>query len=222
MLHDLSELYDAPLETRSGLAAMREIFFDRATGRIRLLAIETLHKPRTEALIDAASLSTPVRDTGGWTLAVDAEGISEALSWPEVMTDDADDLTIWPMVMTGPLGTSFAPLLALNALRAETSSETDGTSPDTRTANDLTAPLEQAREWIGAPVFGADGELGRLQALLFEPATRTIRTLRLTDTPKGGPVDLPFDSLRHRAGAGGHLVVEALRDDLERTPVPTA
>ncbi|WP_417210701.1 PRC-barrel domain-containing protein [Antarctobacter sp.] len=215
MLHDLSELSDTPLETLSGPAALREVFFDRATGRIRLVAIEmTQAAPRTEALIDAARLSTPVHEAGGWTLAVGDDEIAEALSWPEVLDSDAQDLTIWPMVVAGPLGTSFAPLLALSALRANMP-ESDDTSPDTQTANELVAPLEQASDWIGAAVFGQDGELGRLTALLFEPATRTIRGLRLTDTPDGGPCDLPFASLRHRAEAGGHLVVDAHRADLK-------
>ena len=40
MLHDLSELFETPLETHSGPAGLREIFFDRDTGRIRLVAIE--------------------------------------------------------------------------------------------------------------------------------------------------------------------------------------
>lgn len=222
MLHDLSDLFETPLETRSGPAGLREVFFDRDTGRIRLVAIEMAHTaPRTEALIDAARLSTPVHDGGGWTLSVGDDEIAEALSWPEVLEQDAMDLSMWPMVVAGPLGTSFAPLLALSALRANPP-ESDPTSPDTQTANELVAPLEQSSDWIGATVFGHDGELGQLAALLFEPATRTIRALRLKDTPAGGPVDLPFASLRYRAENGGHLVVDATRDDLEQVDATNA
>ncbi|CAM9971917.1 unnamed protein product [Chrysoparadoxa australica] len=214
MLHDLSELFETPLETHSGPAGLREIFFDRDTGRIRLVAIEMARTaPRTEALIDAARLSTPVHDGGGWTVSVGDDEIAAALSWPEVLEQDAMDLAIWPMVVAGPLGTSFAPLLALSVLR-ENAPDSNPTSPDTQTANELVAPLQQAGDWIGATVFGHDGELGRLTGLMFEPATRTIRVLRLTDTPAGGPVDLPYDRLRYRAESGGHLVVDATRDDL--------
>lgn len=213
MLHDLSDLFDAPLETRSGKGFLRDIFFDRRSGQLRLVAVETPYPDHREALIDAARLSTPIHEGGAWTLEVDEDDLAAAPHWPEVLEREQLDLSTWPLVVIGPFGNSFAPLMALTALRSEMA---EGAEPELGddSADALVAPLEQARDWIGVQVFGRDGELGRLAALLFEPATRTIRIMRLDHTPEGGPVDLPLSVLRYRAEAGGHLVLDASLADL--------
>ncbi|MGP6087411.1 hypothetical protein [Antarctobacter jejuensis] len=215
MLHALSELIGAPLEFRSGQALLRELYFEPSSGQIRLVAVETGHPDRFEALVDAARLSTPVREGGPWTLQVTDRELEDAPNWPEAIERGWLDPANFPMIVNGPFGGPLAPAMALAGFSAARAAGND-TEDDRKVSDQLVAPLESVRDWQGVSVFGWDGELGVLDQMRFESATRTIRELVVRTPGQREPVTLSYDRFRHRSEAGGHLVVDAHKADVTR------
>lgn len=221
MLHSVTDLLDTPVIHQEGRAFLRDLYFEPSTGQIRLVAVETGHPERIEALIDATRLSTPVTPGGDWTLGVTPDDLAAAPSWPEAVERGWLDPHNWPLILIGPFASPFVPALALSGLGVAVAEESREPDDGTRTeAERLVAPLERVGDWIGAAVFGWDGELGQLRDLLFEPATRTIRDLKLEVDGRKERATLPFTRVRHRAENGAHLVVDARHGDL-REPAPS-
>ncbi len=215
MLYNLSELIGAPLDFQTGRAFLRELYFEPSSGQIRLVAVETGHPDRFEALVDAARLSTPVREGGPWTLQVTAAELENAPNWPDALERGWLDPANWPLIVTGPFGGPLAPAMVLAGLSASRDADGD-TEVDRDLSDRMVAPLDSVSDWQGASVFGWDGELGTLDHLRFEPATRTVRELSLHVAGQRDPVILPYGCFRHRAENGEHIVLDAHRADVSQ------
>lgn len=213
MLTSIYDLIGRELRAPVGPARLEDAHFDPDTGEIRYFEVALgnwLNSDR--ALVSAARLSTPTHQDGLFTLEMTEREAREAPVWEGTRLLDRLNIETWPPMILGPFGNGTSPLLAYAGLRVNAG----GLPPDAKAKDPdaLIAPLERAKDWRGLAVFGWDGEIGPLEDLLFEPATRSIRKL-------GVRVDgvrrfLDFELLRYRSAGGSQLTVDACARDMPK------
>lgn len=219
MLHSLKDLVHSRLHVGDRTVTVDEVFFDSVERRLRYLAVDiggwfSVH----EVIVSAALLEAP-GETGGWGLRLDEAALEAAPRWHDRMTDEPVDLTGWPPIIVGPFGDTYAPMLMYEQLvargRAGTvPAETDGPSEGSGEA--MVYRLERVTEWLGLLAFGRDGELGRIDDILFDDATLGLERLVLGS---GGflshrAAEVPLSALRHMAHQRTHVVLDLSADDL--------
>lgn len=210
MLTGTKALLAQDVATLDGAYAAREAWLDAQRARLVYLEVETggfLSRPR-RALIHASRLSAGAPPRA----EVDAAMIEAAETEPEegFLLDPAG----LPPILTGPFGNTVSPLLMMAGMRSEAVEEQaphpdapgtrDDSGEEPGAEADPRAALERASEWLGAPVFGRAGELGRVDDLLLAKADWA--TAYLIVRARTGRHAVPWAVVRHRA-PGGHVVI---------------
>ncbi|MGR3542283.1 MAG: PRC-barrel domain-containing protein [Hasllibacter sp.] len=212
MLTSLTALLESEVTTPDGGYRVAAAWMDPAAARLVYLEVETGGMlSRGRALIHASRIAAgdPPRAD------VTAAQIEAAETEPEggFLLDPAD----LPAILTGPFGNTISPLLMMAGLRSEAEEEAPphregapaAPPPDPREA------LEPARDWIGAPVFGRDGELGRVEDVMLALADLTTAHLIVSDG--SGRHAVPWAAVRRRA-EGGHIVIAGDAATLAASP----
>lgn len=220
MLHSLKDIMHSRLHVGDRKVTVDEVFFDSVDRRLRYLAVDiggwfSVH----EVIVSAALLEAP-GDTGGWRLRIDEAALEAAPRWHDRMADDTVDLTGWPPIIVGPFGGTYAPMLMYEQLvartRAGSAGQTETESPPAGGGEAMVYRLERATEWLGLLAFGRDGELGRIDDMLFDEATLGIERLLLGS---GGLLShrvaqVPLSALRHMAHQRTHVVLDISTEDV--------
>jgi len=202
----VTELLNTALATADETCPVREVFFDLHTRRIEYLALEIGGWfDSDEVLVSADLVGPPAGQGAPWTVSLDHGALDNAPRWHEGMREDMVDLSAWPPVIVGPFGGTYAPILLYEQLFAGFKDDPAPTPDEDR----LVTGMERATAWIGLPVFGLGGELGRVADLRFDPATRRISTFLLArnDPESDDPVEYPMSAV-HLTRQKTHLVME--------------
>jgi hypothetical protein len=216
MLQSLADLMDRRLRVAERNVRAVEVFFDPKERRLRYLAVDIGGWFDVEEVLVSAELLVPPDDgRDHWSLRLDADALAAAPRWGERVTAAPADLTGWPPVIVGPFGGTYAPMLLYEQMMAAESA-VPSSPPETGPGEALVHRLERATEWLGAPAFGTDGELGRVDDILFDIATLKLARLVLGS---GGLLshragEVPIAAVRHMARQGTHLVLDIAHDDV--------
>lgn len=219
MLHSLKDILHSRLTAGDRKVTVDEVFFDSAERRLRYLAVDIGGWFSVHEVIVSAALLEPPGQTGGWGLRLDEAALEAAPRWHERMADEAIDLTGWPPIIVGPFGGTYAPMLMYEQLMAQAraGSAPEGSErPPEGSGEAVVWRLERASEWLGLLAFGRDGELGRIDDMLFDDASRGIERLVLGS---GGLLshrsgEVPLSALRHMAHQRTHVVLDISTGDV--------
>lgn len=220
MLHSLNDLMQSRLHVADRRVTADEVFFDPDDRRIRYLAVDVGGWFKVREVIVAADLLDPPGVMGGaWSLRLDEAALDAAPRWHAGMTEETADLTGWPPIIVGPFGGTYAPMLLYEQMVAKTRSA-DATPPEAGSGEEIVFRLERAREWLGILAFGRDGELGRIEDILFEATTLKLERLVLGS---GGLLshrvaEVPLSALRHMANQRTHVVLDLGSEDVIPDP----
>jgi hypothetical protein len=219
MLHSLKDIMHSRLHVGDRKVTADEVFFDSVERRLRYLAVDiggwfSVH----EVIVSAALLDAP-GETGGWGLRIDEPALEAAPRWHDRMADEAVDLTGWPPIIVGPFGGTYAPMLMYEQLVARGragADQAESKSPTEGSGEAMVYRLERVTEWLGLLAFGRDGELGRIDDMLFDEATLGIERLVLGS---GGLLshrvaEVPLSALRHMAHQRTHVVLDISADEV--------
>lgn len=210
MLHSLTELMQGSLHVAGRKVKADEVFFDLDDRTLRYLAVDIGGWLEVREVIVAADLLEPPEAPGGaWSLGLDEAALDAAPRWHPGMSREGIDLTGWPPIIVGPFGGTYAPMLLYEQM-VDRSRRTDGATPETGSGDEIVYQLERASEWLGLAAFGRDGELGRIEDMLFDGTTRGIERLVLGS---GGLLghkvgEVPMSALRHMANQRTHVVLD--------------
>jgi hypothetical protein len=193
-----------------------EVFFDRDDRKIRYLAVDIGGWLEVREVIVAADLLEPPGVMGGgWSLRLEETALEAAPRWHAGMTGEGMDLTGWPPIIVGPFGGTYAPMLLYEQL-IDSSRRTDESAPESGSGDEMVYRMERATEWLGLLAFGRDGELGRIEDMLFDGTTLKIERLVLGS---GGLLshrvaEVPLSALRHMANQRTHVVLDLSSEDV--------
>ncbi|PRY92899.1 hypothetical protein BCF33_1762 [Hasllibacter halocynthiae] len=212
MLTGLRALLAQDVMTLDGAYEVEEGWLDPRRARLVYVEVGTGgFLSRGRALIHASRVTpgTPPRAD------VDAAMIEAAETEPEegFLLDPA----AMPAILTGPFGNTISPLLIAAGLRSEAVEEQapHPDAPGSEAPHDPRETLERASEWLGAEVFGRDGELGRVDDVLLAQADWTAAHL-IVQTPADRHA-VPWSAVRRRA-PGGHVVIAGGTAELSGSP----
>ena len=222
MLQSLTELMERRLHLADRKVRADEVFFDPKDRRLRYLAVDIGGWfDVTEVIVSADLLVPPAEGRDHWSLRLDAAALEAAPRWGESGMAAPVDLTGWPPIIVGPFGGTYAPMLLYEQMVAAGQETARPEPPEAESGEALVWRLERATEWLGRLAFGTDGELGRVEDILFDDETLTLARLVLGS---GGLFshhagEVPVSAVRHMARQGTHLVLDIAARDVER---PTA
>lgn len=211
MTFSLNDLIGSTVEAGDRRCTLREAFFHMDDGKLRYVALDIGGWLNVdEVLVQAGYLLPPETEGAAWRVALDEDALEQAPGWNDDNRQDMADMTSWPPVIVGPFGNAFSPMLVHEQMRDIERGGTDDAA-DRRKADGLVMRLQRAGTWIGLPVFGPQGEIGKILDLLVDTETLEIRSLLvgesgLFSTTAEGRV--PFEAIRHMADQGTHLVVD--------------
>ena len=213
MLTGLRAILDSEIATPAGSYAVADAWLDGGTARLVYLEVETGGLlSRGRALIHASRIAPgdPL------TSDVTAEQIEAAETEPEggFLLDPLG----LPAILTGPFGNTISPLLIAAGLRAEAAEEAPprpGAAEDEDEAPTPTQSLDRADDWLGAPVFGRDGELGTVSDVTLAKADFALAHLLVATV--SGRRSVPWAAVR-RLASSGHVVVAGDARTLEGSP----
>ena len=208
MLHKVTSLRGQRIDTGGETHEVTEIWFDDESWRLRYLGVDVggWFSSRT-AIVEAGRLR---HEGGAWHLDLTKDELEAAPTSEERDGGHVFDIASLPPVLTGPFGNTVSPMLIHAGLLAEAEDEMPPRDPnadrplESPVQRDLRR-LEPFGEWLGAAVFGPDGEIGPLSDLLFEPSAQAISAL--VAMTSDGPRAIPLGQMRRRAASGGHIVV---------------
>ena len=210
MLHSLNDLMQSRLHVADRKVRADEAFFDPKDRRLRYLAVNIGGWFEIDEVIVSADLLVPPdAQRDHWSLTVDEAALGAAPRWGEHGLQEPADLTGWPPIIVGPFGGTYAPMLLYEQMVAR-SPESAPTAPSDGRGDEMVYRMERATEWLGIPAFGTDGELGRVEDMLFEDQTLELEWLVLG---RGGvfshrTAEVPVSAVRHMARQGTHLVLD--------------
>lgn len=216
MLHALDELMSHRLRVGERKVPVQEVFFHLGDRKIRYLAVDIGGWfDVTEVIVSADLLVLPEPGRDHWSLALDAAALESAPRWGEHATPEYADLTSWPPIVVGPFGGTYAPILLYEQMMARREAQ-NAPADETAEGDAIVWRLERATEWIGRPAFGRDGELGTVEDMLFDEATRELQWLILGS---GGLLrhrlgEVPLTAVRHMTRQGTHLVLDVSKDEV--------
>ncbi|MEX0312379.1 MAG: hypothetical protein AB3N17_19285 [Tateyamaria sp.] len=188
-------------------ATIRDFWFDGATGRISHVILDL-----GSWLASDLALATPDRIALGgedWTLRMRQAELTRAPRW----SDPSDAfMSDWPPIIVGPFGNTLSiPLLAAQLKRQQVAG--DGIAPV------LAEITDAATDFVGAPVFAEDGEMGAVSDLQIDLDAWTVTQLTVEQTA-GSLATVAWSDVRRQVDAerGGHVLVNGRRGN----HVPTA
>lgn len=192
-----------------------EIFFHEKTGHLRYVALHTGGAfDHDEALIAIGRFEPTEEGEREWSVTLDEEEIRGAPIWDsgEAYPHHVPvSLESWPPIIVGPFGGTTSPLLFYAAMiEAEDSVEPE--EPPHHITDRRVERLERAGKRLGGEVFGADGQLGRLDDLAVDHIGFTITDFVIDERR------LPYARLRHMADEGAHTVVNIDKAEFEALP----
>ncbi|MFD1911422.1 PRC-barrel domain-containing protein [Halodurantibacterium flavum] len=233
MPRSLSETLRSPARADDTHFPIRELFLDQTTHRVRYVAVDAGKWFETTEVIVAARLLRFDPDAGEWLLDLTHEAV-EAAPRRDTESDGGTPLSVenWPPVVIGPFGHAASPLMIWAQMTSAAQETLPPEPPQEREISENAAAarapapdvdaLEPASDWLGKPVFGADGEMGIVADLGLDP-DRMELSLIVVDNDKllsSRQAVFPMAAFRHRAGAGGHIVLDARVADMETAPTP--
>jgi hypothetical protein len=216
LLHSLNDLMQTRLHVADRKVTADEIFFDPGERKIRYLAVDIGGWFEVREVILAADLLDPPGVMGGgWSLRLDEAALDAAPRWHEGMSDETMDLTGWPPIIVGPFGGTYAPMLLYEQIVDNTRRDA-AAAPEAGSGEEIVYRLERSSEWLGLLAFGRDGELGRIDDMLFDATTLRIERLVLGS---GGLLshrvgEVPLSALRHMANQRTHVVLDLSSEDV--------
>jgi hypothetical protein len=221
MLQSLTDLMERRLHVADRKIRADEVFFDPRDRRLRYLAVDIGGWFDIKEVIVAADLLVaPAEGRDHWSLRLDEAALEAAPRWGERGMDAPVDLTAWPPIIVGPFGGTYAPMLLYEQVVAQGRDAGQSEPPEEGSGDALVYRLERATEWLGTLAFGTDGELGRVEDILFDEATLTLARLVLGSgglfSHRAGAV--PVSAVRHMARQGTHLVLDISTADVEQPP----
>lgn len=204
-----STLIALPLRTAAGDYPMRDVVFDATTGAAPFVLIDMGGLlTRSEALIRSARITGLSEDGDAILSDLTIDEVNDA---PHVATDgSAPDMTGWPPVIVGPFGTTQSPLLL--------SAQIFGATPDRTT--DLPPRFDRVTDWIGAPVFGREGEFARIADFRLDLGSGTLTEAILSIGEDSHAV--PLSAIRNFAGDEDRYAVTDLSADDLRAGITVA
>jgi hypothetical protein len=216
LLHSLNDLMQSRLHVADRRVTADEVFFGPDDRKIRYLAVDIGGWFQVREVIVAAELlDAPGVMGGGWSLRLDEAALDTAPRWHAGMSEETADLTGWPPIIVGPFGGTYAPMLLYEQM-VDQSRRGAGTPPEPGSGEEIVFRLERASEWLGLLAFGRDGELGRIEDMLFDDTTLRIERLVLGS---GGLLshrvaEVPLSALRHMANQRTHVVLDLSAEDV--------
>jgi hypothetical protein len=218
MRHAISELVHHRAHAADASFPLHEVFFHLPEGAIRYVALDVGGwLDATEVLVEAERLTAPARGSRAWGLSLTKEEVEDAPRWAAGTTEHLAHLEAWPPLVVGPFGSTYSPILMYEQLVGSGPAGEAGAAGDAAVTE-----LERATQWLSRPVFCDDGEVGRVEDLLFDDAT-----LHMTHVVvgKGGLLRheghaVPFDRVSHMARAHTHLVLAGLSAAVAEAPAP--
>jgi hypothetical protein len=131
------------------------------------------------------------------------------------------DLTGWPPIIVGPFGGTYAPMLLYEQMVAGGDQPPAAEAPPEEGSGDaLVHRMERATEWLGTLAFGTDGELGRVEDILFDEGRLALSQLVLGSgglfSHRAGRI--PVSAVRHMARQGTHLVLDISSREVGPSP----
>jgi hypothetical protein len=221
MLQSLTDLMERRLHVADRKIRADEVFFDPRDRRLRYLAVDIGGWFDIKEVIVAADLLVaPAEGRDHWSLRLDEAALEAAPRWGERGMDAPVDLTAWPPIIVGPFGGTYAPMLLYEQVVAQGRDAGQSEPPEEGSGDALVYRLERATEWLGTLAFGTDGELGRVEDILFDEATLTLARLVLGSgglfSHRAGAV--PVSAVRHMARQGTHLVLDISTAEVEQPP----
>ena len=196
-----------------------EIFFEDDTGHLRYVALQTGGVfNREEVLVAIGAFAEPGET---WRLVLDEAAVRDAPRWTEgEHSGPPVPLEGWPPVVIGPFGNTESPLMlwaqAAAAFGDEEGGEGEGRPPPS--GDRRVVHLDRVTLKLDAPVFGDDGELGRLADLVIEPREMRITAFVVEDA--SGAHSVPWSALRRFPREGRHVVLALDRARLAAHPAP--
>jgi hypothetical protein len=216
MLHSFKDLIDKPMRVGDRKASFRDAFFRIDEGVLRYAALDIGGWLSIDNIIVSMDLIGPsAAEDGEWLVKLDEQALADAPRWERREEREEVDLQGWPPVIVGPFGSTISPLLLYQQLR-----ELRGTGADTDDGEvSPVYAMERAGKWLGLTAFDAEGELGKVEDILFETDTNDIHAVILDrDVPDSDlGRELPIHLFRHMAEQETHLVL-----DLRGIPGPEA
>lgn len=222
MLQSLGNLLGKTTIIGDEKGTLLEVFFSLEDRRMRFLAADIGGwLDVDEIIVSADRLVAPPSGNDGWSLKIGHDELRDAPRWEEGMRLDQVDLSGWPPIMVGPFGGTYSPMLMYEQLadrgRKDSGVALDDQSADRAEGDRLVNRMERASKWIGLPAFGRDGELGKIEDLLFESDSGRIEWAVIASseglfTTQRGEVAL--SSLRHFAAQSTHAVFDVSRADV--------
>lgn len=221
MLQSLTDLMERRLHVADRKVRADEAFFDPTDRRLRYLAVDIGGWFDIREVIVSADLLIPPEAEGDrWSLRLDEATLEAAPRWGAHGMDAPMDLTGWPPIIVGPFGGTYAPMLLYEQMVAERDGAAGDVPPEEGSGDALVYRLERATEWLGMPAFGTDGELGRVEDILFDDETLALSRLVLGSgglfSHRAGEV--PVSTVRHMARQGTHLVLDISSGDVLQPP----
>ncbi|PWE33483.1 hypothetical protein DDZ14_04605 [Maritimibacter sp. 55A14] len=221
MSHAISDLVHHRARSGDARFPIHEVFFDVPGGDIRYVAVDIGGwLEATEILVAASHLDAPQAGGRDWAVSLSEEDIADAPRWRDDTSDQPWHIENWPPLVVGPFGYTYSPLLIYEQLAAGHAAADTGhpaTPGDSRVLQ-----LERATRWLGKPVFGSDGELGKVDDLIFDTGAMKITHFVVGQgrllSHHGHLV--PFGRLRHMAEGDTHLVLDMTGAEVAKAPEP--
>jgi hypothetical protein len=211
MLQSLKDLMESRLHVADRKVRADEVFFDARDRRLKYLAIDIGGWfDIDEVIVSTDLLVPPGEGQDHWSLLLDEAALEAAPRWGERGMDPPVDLTGWPPIIVGPFGGTYAPMLLYEQMVAGADRSARTERPEEGSGDALVYRVERATEWLGTLAFGTDGELGRVEDILFEEGRLTLSQLVLGSgglfSHRAGKI--PVSAVRHMARQGTHLVLD--------------
>lgn len=210
MLHSLNDLMQSRLHVAERKIRADEVFFEPGNRRLRYLALDIGGWFEIDEVIVSADLLVPPNAQHDyWSLTLDEAALEAAPRWGEHGLQEPADLTGWPPIIVGPFGGTYAPMLLYEQMVAR-SPQSAGSMTREGRGDVMVYRMDRATEWLGISAFGTDGELGRVEDMLFDDQSLEIDRLVLG---RGGVFshrtgEVPASAVRHMARQGTHLVLD--------------
>lgn len=216
MLALITDLTKATATVGSKNVSVDDIFFERETGALKYLSLETGGWLDPDVVLISAGLMAGYdADSRAMELRLEEDDLKTARRI-DPATDRTGVLTAMPPIVVGPFGGTVSPMMATAAIAESEAAVAAAERPRVALPG-----VERTSEWIGQPVFGSDGELGMLSDLLFDPALSAVTHVVIDDGGlfNGRNIVLPLETVRHRGEKDGHIVTRASHAQCESAPL---
>lgn len=216
MLALITDLTKATATVGSKTVSVDDIFFERETGALKYLSLETGGWLDPDVVLISAGLMAGYdADSRSMQLRLEEDDLKSARRI-DPATDRTGVLTAMPPIVVGPFGGTVSPMMATAAIAESEAAVAAAERPRVALPG-----VERTSEWIGQPVFGSDGELGMLSDLLFDPALSAVTHVVIDDGGlfNGRNIVLPLETVRHRGEKDGHIVTRASHAQCEGAPL---